>query len=497
MAQNLKKRTISDFFKKTNLQVPVPIVVQVLVPENNNGQQESDLDLAEIGEPPAKKNRKLDKDNISDSDPDSLDVPDSSKKKKRDITRRYQNEFLKFGFILQPGSNSIPKPQCILCGDVLSNEAMKKSKLLRHLKTNHSELSEKPLEFFEQQKAGNNAQKNVFKNTFTLEKSLLKSSYIVALQIARCKKPYSIGEELIKPCLTEVTAAVLGKSASDKMKSISLSNSTIERRISDLSDDVEDQLLDKIKTSEFFALQLDESCDVSSKEILVCFVRYTDFKGEDMGEEFLCSIELPSYTTGSEIFQGIDKYLKKSQLEWKNCIGLCTDGAGNMTGRHSGVVKRIKDVAHPELKSTHCIIHREHLAAKKMSVELNKVLTQSVSAVNAIKTSALNTRLFTILCEEMGSGHSHLLLHAEVRWLSRGKVLKRLFELREETKIFLTEKKSLLGNLFDDTEWLAKLAYLADIFSLVNELNLSLQGKMTTIFNLSNKMEAFIGKIDL
>ena len=93
------------------------------------------------------------------------------------------------------------------------------------------------------------------------------------------------------------------------MKSIPLSNSTIERRISDLSEDLEDQLLDKIKTSKFFALQLDESCDVSSKEILVCFVRYTDFKGEDMGEEFLCSIELHSYTTGSEIFQGIDKYM--------------------------------------------------------------------------------------------------------------------------------------------------------------------------------------------
>ena len=41
------------------------------------------------------------------------------------------------------------KPQCVLCNAVLSVEAMKSSKLKRHLNTKHPEHVEKNLSFFE------------------------------------------------------------------------------------------------------------------------------------------------------------------------------------------------------------------------------------------------------------------------------------------------------------------------------------------------------------
>ncbi|VVC28346.1 Hypothetical protein CINCED_3A016197 [Cinara cedri] len=86
------------------------------------------------------------------------------------------------------------------------------------------------------------------------------------------------------------------------------------------------------------------------------------------------------------------------------------------------------------------MIHREALASKKLQPDVNKVLLNAISVINFIKSKSLNSRLFTILCNEMGSDHEKLLLHTEVRWLSRGKMLSRLFELRDEARIFLLEQ---------------------------------------------------------
>jgi hypothetical protein len=62
----------------------------------------------------------------------------------------------------------------------------------------------------------------------------------------------------------------------------------------------------------------------------------------------------------------------------------------------------------------------------KIAPELNKVLQEAVTVMNFIRSRALNSRLFSKLCKAIGSDHDKLLLHAEVRWLSRGRVLRRL-----------------------------------------------------------------------
>jgi len=67
-----------------------------------------------------------------------------------------------------------------------------------------------------------------------------------------------------------------------------------------------------------------------------------------------------------------------------------------------------------------------------------------------------------MLCEDMGSLHTSLLLHTEVRWLSRGKTLTRLFKMKPEVRIFLIDDDFALGDRLCDERWLMKLAYLAD-----------------------------------
>ena len=92
---------------------------------------------------------------------------------------------------------------------------------------------------------------------------------------------------------------------------------------------------------------------------------------------------------------------------------------------------------------------------------------------------------------------TRLLLYTEVKWLSKGRSLARVFELREPLQRFLLEKQSPLAAHFSATEWVAKLAYLCDIFNLLSELNLSFQGRMTTVFKLTDKVAAFKAKPEL
>ena len=89
--------------------------------------------------------------------------------------------------------------------------------------------------------------------------------------------------------------------------------------------------------------------------------------------------------------------------------------------------------------------HKESLATKKMSNKLNNVLCEVVKIVNHIKGSPLNSRLFTQLCDDMQANHKELLFHSSVRWLSRAKVLSRVYELRNKLVMFLHHKKTRMG----------------------------------------------------
>lgn len=140
-------------------------------------------------------------------------------------------------------------------------------------------------------------------------------------------------------------------------------------------------------------------------------------------------------------------------------------------------------------------IHCQALATKKMPKELRAVLDEAVKIVNLIKSRAMNARLFSILCNDMGA-HFHQ-LHSGVRWLSRGKVLTRLCDLREEVLLFLAKINSPLVKHMEDMNWVAMLAYLSDIFDRINVLNTSLQGKECHVFLAHDQVSGFRKKLYL
>lgn len=108
----------------------------------------------------------------------------------------------------------------------------------------------------------------------------------------------------------------------------------------------------------------------------------------------------------------------------------------------------------------------QNVLAKAMTGRHSGVVTTPLAYIAACTARPLNSHIFTALCRAMGSNHVMLLLHTDVRWLSRGKVLTRFFELKDELKIFFTDHNFHLSDHWHDEEFLTRLTYLGDNFFL-------------------------------
>uniref|UniRef100_A0A8C5CF82 DUF4371 domain-containing protein n=1 Tax=Gadus morhua TaxID=8049 RepID=A0A8C5CF82_GADMO len=314
----------------------------------------------------------------------------------------------------------------------------------------------------------------------TLPAKALAASYEVAHLVAKAQKPHTIAESLILPAAIAMTLAMHGEKIASALKQIPLSNDTVSKRIIEIANDMKCQIIERVKNCRF-SLQLDESTDVTSVAQLLVFVRYS-YEGK-LHEDMLFCSPMEGRCTSSDIFNCLNGWMEDAGLQWANCLSICTDGAAAMLGKNKGLKAKVLSVA-PHAKFTHCIIHKEALPSKTLEPELNNVLQTAIKMVNFIKSRPLNTRLFTLLCQEMGSSHESLLFHSEVRSLSRGKV-----------RTFLSDANSAFAHHLTDSEWIARLAYLSCIFDKLNMLNLSLQGLNTNILTLSDKVNAFTKKL--
>ena len=63
-----------------------------------------------------------------------------------------------------------------------------------------------------------------------------------------------------------------------------------------------------------------------------------------------------------------------------------------------------------------------------------------IKSINFIRPRDLGHRLFQAMLSEMNDEHGDLVYYTEVCWISRGRMLKRLFDLRDEITFFMEQK---------------------------------------------------------
>ncbi|KAI6658745.1 hypothetical protein LOD99_15068 [Oopsacas minuta] len=185
---------------------------------------------------------------------------------------------------------------------------MKPYQLKQHLTTVHPEHSKNDRAFFELKETG------------------LKKCTIGG----KNKKPHTIGDTLIKPCILECARIVLNKDAISKLEQISMLNDTIKSRIVDMSNNIKHQIITKIQASPMFAIQLDESTDVANLSQLMVFARYMN--GPTIEEEFLFCKPLETTTKAEDVMAVVSTFFGDMNLNWKNIVGVCSDGAPAILG---------------------------------------------------------------------------------------------------------------------------------------------------------------------
>lgn len=246
------------------------------------------------------------------------------------------------------------------------------------------------------------------------------------------------------------------------------------------------------------SLAVDESTDIADTAQLCIFVRF--YNGECFREDLLGLIPLEGHTTGEILFKNIISFLEMNNLDLRRINMLVTDGAPAMAGRAKGLSVRLAAVS-PQLRLLHCLIHQSLLCAK-LSGELKETMDSVMAVINFIRsTSSLQHRLFRQLLTDMSAQYNDLITHNDIRWLSKGNLLKCFCELREGILVFLRSSKQNKAKTFlclmESENFWATACLLCDIFHHMNHLNTELQGSDKTVTQLVERLDAFQRKLSL
>lgn len=196
---------------------------------------------------------------------------------------------------------------------MLSNECMKVSKLEKHLSTKHPECVGKSLDYFQIKKRNLSLTKSTMEKSFKQNKIITKVSYELSLLIAKKGSAHIVGEDLIIPTAKIISNALFDEKSSKTISEIPLSNTTVKRRIDEMSQCVRESIINVLKRSEYFSLQLDESTDVADQANLLAFVRF-ELNGNIEKDMLFCHY-LPTTTTAEEIYKSLDNFIRENELD--------------------------------------------------------------------------------------------------------------------------------------------------------------------------------------
>lgn len=127
-------------------------------------------------------------------------------------------------------------------------------------------------------------------------------------------------------------------------------------------------------------------------------------------------------TRGEDIFQTFKNFIEKTQLPL-NKIGVYHHRWSACDGWACEWIYCQVQAQQWDFLNYHCIIHQQALCAKMLNMK--EIIDVAMQIACSAWARSLQRWLFCAHLEKADCDHSELLLHTDVRWLSRGKFLQR------------------------------------------------------------------------
>ena len=246
---------------------------------------------------------------------------------------------------------------------------------------------------------------------------------------------------------------------------------------------VEDNLIKELNDprTPFIGLMLDETCDISIEKKLATYARYVNSETGAVNTSFVGNKRITN-CTASGIKDALCEFLEEKGLvqgdDYSRIVGLGTDGAAVMTGRHNGLGVKLKQLNNI-LIQVHCVAHRLNLAASEASKDIDYLERYKEQIISIYKFYSNSSGRYDKLKEIQQLMHGKVKLAVEpssVRWLSVEASVKMIFEYFDSLVMSLENEKSSnatavgIWQFAASARFLLTTALLIDVLSVIGTL---------------------------
>ena len=276
-----------------------------------------------------------------------------------------------------------------------------------------------------------------------------------------------------------------------------LSPSIQNELISLLAGQVLQDIKIELQSAPIFAIILDTTQDVSKKDQLSEVFRYVKIAYHDDGTPRELQV-IEAFTSFTEVEDssaiGLHKLITNSiqekGLDIKNCRGQGYDGAAVMSGKYSGLQKKIQDVA-PHAYYVHCASHNLNLVLKDAmeGVSETRQFYDTIESVYTFFGHSIVRWQKLQNIHDRSSSNSTLKVLNPTRWSGRYDAVyalkKRFFDIMKcLTHIILTSAKpkerdeaNAIKKQIENFDFVFRLVVLCKILEIVNIPSKAMQCK--------------------